>query len=70
VIARRHRNLSAYTPASARFAGSRGTVYRLSLKGFANGREARELCMQLKASGSTCFVRSAAGDAAVKFASR
>jgi Flp pilus assembly protein TadD len=70
VIARRHRNLSAYTPASARFAGSRGTVYRLSLKGFASDREARQLCMQLKASGATCFVRIAAGDAPVRFASR
>jgi hypothetical protein len=70
IIAKRHRNLSAYTPASARFAGSRGTVYRLSLKGFATDREARQLCMQLKASGATCFVRSSAGDAPVRFASR
>ena len=70
VIARRHRNLSAYTPASARFAGASGTVYRLSLKGFASDREARQLCMQLKASGATCFVRTAAGDAPVRFASR
>jgi Flp pilus assembly protein TadD len=70
VLARRHRGLSAYIPASARFAGSRGTVYRLSLKGFGSDREARQLCMQLKASGATCFVRTAAGDAPVRFASR
>lgn len=70
VIARRHRGLSAYIPATARFSGTRGTVYRLSLKGFASDGEARRLCMQLKASGSTCFVRGAAGDAAVRFASR
>jgi hypothetical protein len=69
-IARRHRGLAAYVPASARFAGSRGTVYRLSLKGFASDGEARQLCMKLKASGSTCFVRNAAGDAPVRFASR
>jgi hypothetical protein len=50
--------------------GSRGTVYRLSLKGFASDGEARQLCMQLKASGATCFVRNAAGDAPVRFASR
>ena len=70
VINRRHRNLSAYVPASARFSGPQGTVYRLSLKGFASDREARSLCMQLKAGGASCFVRSAAGDAPVRFAVR
>jgi Flp pilus assembly protein TadD len=69
-ISRRHRGLAAYVPATARFAGERGTVYRLSLKGFASDGEARELCMRLKSSGSTCFVRNAAGDAPVRFASR
>jgi Flp pilus assembly protein TadD len=69
-IARRHRGVTAYVPASARFADSRGTVYRLSLKGFASDTEARRLCMQLKSSGATCFVRNAAGDAPVRFASR
>ena len=68
-ISRRH-PLSAYVPASARFQGPRGTVYRLSLKGFASDGEARSLCMKLKASGSSCFVRTAAGDAPVRFASR
>jgi hypothetical protein len=62
--------LRAYVPASARFDGPRGTVYRLSLKGFASDGEARALCMQIKASGSGCFVRNAAGDAPVRFASR
>lgn len=69
-IARRHRGVTAYVPASARFADARGTVYRLSLKGFASDGEARRLCMQLKSSGATCFVRNAAGDAPVRFASR
>ena len=41
VLSRRHRHLSAYVPASARFNGPRGTVYRLSLKGFASDGEAR-----------------------------
>lgn len=70
VLSRRHRHLSAYVPASARFNGPRGTVYRLSLKGFASDGEARSLCMQLKAGGASCFVRSAAGDSPVRFASR
>lgn len=69
-IARRHRDLTNYVPASARFADARGSVYRLSLKGFASDGEARQLCMKLKASGSTCFVRNAAGDAPVRFAAR
>jgi D-alanyl-D-alanine carboxypeptidase len=68
--ARKHAALRSYIPASARFASGRGTVYRLSLKGFESDAEARRLCMQLKASGSSCFVRNAAGDMPVQFASR
>lgn len=70
VVSRRHQSMRAYVPASARFDGPRGTVYRLSLKGFESDREARELCMKLKASGASCFVRNAAGDTAVRFAAR
>lgn len=70
VVRKRHHQLGAYVPASARFDGPRGTVYRLSLRGFASDGEARQLCMQLKASGASCFVRNAAGDAPVQFASR
>jgi hypothetical protein len=70
VLSRRHRKLSAYVPASARFNAPGGPVYRLSLKGFASDQEARQLCMTLKASGGSCFVRNVAGDAPVRFASR
>lgn len=70
VVSKRHKALRAYVPASARFESPRGTVYRLSLRGFASDGEARSLCMQLKASGASCFVRSAAGDSPVRFASR
>jgi hypothetical protein len=69
-IARRHGALSRYTPASARFQSANGTVYRLSLKGFASDGEARNLCQQLKRSGSACFVRNLAGDTPVRLASR
>ena len=69
-IARRHGALSRYTPASARFQSANGTVYRLSLKGFASDGEARSLCQQLKRSGSACFVRNVAGDTPVRLASR
>lgn len=67
---KRHAALKQFTPASARFNGPRGTVYRLSLKGFANDRQARLLCESLKRSGANCFVRSSAGDAPVRLASR
>lgn len=69
-IARRHASLGRYIPATARFQARTGTVYRLSLKGFASDGEARRLCETLKRSGSSCFVRSSAGDAPVRFASR
>lgn len=69
-VSKRHQGLRAYVPASARFDGPRGTVYRLSLKGFASDSEARSLCMKLKSSGANCFVRNAAGDTPVRFASR
>ena len=69
-IARRHGALSRYTPASARFQSGNGTVYRLSLKGFASDGEARTLCQQLKRSGAACFVRNIAGDTPVRLASR
>ena len=68
--ARRYASLRNYEPMSARFAGPRGTVYRLSVKGFGSPREAVALCASLRRSGGSCFVRSFAGDAPVQFASR
>ena len=62
--------LRGLTPVTARFDGSKGSVYRLSVKGFASDREAARFCGSLKASGRECFVRRAAGDAPVSFASR
>jgi hypothetical protein len=67
----RHSALRAYSPASARFAGPKGTVYRLSVQGFASAGEAGNLCSALKRSGASCFVRSAApADMPVRLASR
>ena len=59
-----------YTPVSARFDGPRGTVYRLSIKGFASDREARLTCESLRRAGGSCFVRNVAGDRPVQLASR
>jgi D-alanyl-D-alanine carboxypeptidase len=68
--AKRYSALRAYTPMSAKFASDKGTVYRLSVKGFASVREAQGLCAALKRAGGSCFVRSVAGDTPVQYASR
>ena len=69
-VSSKHGSLKRYVPVTARFAGAQGTVYRLSVKGFGNEREAVSLCSSLKRAGGTCFVRSVSGDAPVQFASR
>lgn len=63
-------SLKNYVPVTARFTGAKGTVYRLSVKGFDNSKEANGLCASLKRKGRDCFVRAASGDAPVQFASR
>ena len=68
--AKRHGILKDYQPMSARFDSAKGTVYRLSVKGFANAREAQTLCGVVRKSGGNCFVRSVAGDSPVRMASR
>jgi Flp pilus assembly protein TadD len=68
--ARKYGALKGYVPMSARFASPRGTVYRLSVKGFSNVAEAQNLCASLKRAGGSCFVRAVAGDAPVQIASR
>jgi hypothetical protein len=69
-VARRFNDLRGYTPVSARFDSPKGTVYRLSVKGFVSDREARLVCESLRRSGGSCFVRDVAGDAPVQVASR
>jgi hypothetical protein len=54
----------------AKFEGPKGTVWRLSVKGFASQREAIDRCQLLRSRGGNCFVRSVAGDSPVQFASR
>ena len=69
-VAGKHGSLKRYVPVTARFSGSKGTVYRLAVKGFDSDREAVNLCNSLKRAGGSCFVRSVSGDAPVQFASR
>ena len=68
--AKRFGALKAYTPMSARFDSAKGTVHRLSVKGFSSVGEANALCASIRRGGGSCFVRSVAGDAPVQFASR
>jgi Flp pilus assembly protein TadD len=69
-VAKRFKGLRDYAPMSARFDGPKGTVYRLSVKGFASRAEATSLCESLRRSGGSCFVRNAAGDRPIQYASR
>jgi Flp pilus assembly protein TadD len=70
IKARKFHSLVSYTPMSARFASSKGTFYRLSVKGFGSVNEAVALCSSLRHSGGSCFVRNVAGDTPVQIASR
>lgn len=69
-LSSRYHMVRDYSPVSARFDGAKGTFYRLSIKGFDSSREAANLCRDLRRSGGNCFVRTVAGDAPVRFASR
>ena len=69
-MARRYASLRGYSPVVAQFNSQKGLVYRLSVKGFASPDEAKGLCQSLKRSGANCFVRTVAGDAPVRIASR
>lgn len=70
VAAHKFGSLKGYTPVSARFDSAKGTVYRLSVKGFGSDREARLVCASVREAGGSCFVRGVAGDKPVQLASR
>ena len=69
-LSKRYPSLRNYSPMIARFDGPRGTVWRLSVRGFGNQQEAISSCQSLRGKGASCFVRSTAGDSPVRFASR
>ena len=70
MLTKRYPALAKYTPMRARFDGPNGTVWRLSIKGFASQDEAMSKCDSLQSKGGQCFVRRLAGDAPVQMASR
>lgn len=67
-LAKKYPALRGYTPSSARFESNKGTVYRLSVQGFASDGDARDFCEALQQAGGKCFVRTVAGDAPVRLA--
>jgi Flp pilus assembly protein TadD len=48
----------------------RGTLHRLSVAGFASRSAAASTCRTIQVKGGACFVRTVAGDAPVRWASR
>jgi Flp pilus assembly protein TadD len=48
----------------------RGTLHRLSVAGFENREAAGRTCRSIRSKGGACFVRTVAGDAPVRWASR
>ena len=69
-ITQKYPALRDFMPMRARFDGPKGTVWRLSIKGFSSQQEAVARCELLQRRGGSCFVRSAAGDSPVQLASR
>ena len=69
-LTKKYPALANYAPMRARFDGPKGTVWRLSIKGFDTQRAAIQQCQTLRSRGGNCFVRSTNGDAPVQFASR
>lgn len=68
-VSRRY-GLGSHSPVRAVAQLANGTFHRLSVGGFATQSEATRTCQSIKARGGTCFVRPAAGDAPIRFASR
>jgi Flp pilus assembly protein TadD len=62
-IASRVTGAHSYAPGRSTFAkGGSATLYRLTLSGFAGRDSAQRMCEGIRAKGSPCFVRPAAGE--------
>jgi D-alanyl-D-alanine carboxypeptidase len=69
-LSKKYPGLRKYSPMVARFDSPKGTVWRLSVRGFDTQSEALSRCSALRGKGGNCFVRSTAGDSPVQFAAR
>ena len=61
---------ASHTPLSTTVRVASGTFHRLSVAGFSSRADADRVCRSVKAKGGACFVRTVAGDAPVRWASR
>jgi hypothetical protein len=69
-MVRRHKMLAGYMPSSMTIAdGEDAGLIRVSVAGFASEGDAQKVCRTLKSGGGKCFVRMAASDAPVRWAS-
>jgi Flp pilus assembly protein TadD len=59
-----------YDPAASRVKVRGTALHRLSVSGFVTREAASQVCVQVRKSGGSCFVRSVAGDAPMQFVSR
>jgi Flp pilus assembly protein TadD len=62
--------LAGRRPLTTTFAFGGRTLHRVSVSGFASAADAQRLCGQIRGQGGVCFVRAAAGDAAIRWAAR
>lgn len=65
----RYQGLNNYAAATARVQVNNATLYRLSVSGFTSRAVAGQVCARIKAAGGDCFVRAAAGDTPLQWAS-
>jgi hypothetical protein len=70
VDAERRFALGEHQPLTTTFDHGGRTLHRVSVAGFASHGDARQLCQSIRARGGACFVRSQAGDAAVRWAAQ
>ncbi len=57
-----------YSAATARVQVKGASLYRLSVSGFTTREAAGQVCARVKSAGGACFVRSASGDAPLRWA--
>jgi len=62
--------LDAYQPVKGSFRKAGAVLHRLSVGGFATRDDAVRVCMRIRATGSSCFVRGNIGDRTLRMAQR
>ncbi len=68
--AERNFGLGRYQPTTTTIDLGGKTLHRVSISGFASSIDAGRLCASIKSHGGSCFVRTHAGDAAIRWAAR